>query len=195
MLRFKDIYKALRYMVLLQLEEFIRQHNTDLGVEKAAFSQAVERVQLNTHWLNQNKDSISAWLHKSEVLEEIKVKDIRLPDHLVPYSYEVILNPDIYGEHPGLFEFQGHVIIHMTATKAAKNVTLHANKLNITESSIRFGMLGGSGGPVYNGSISIICIVYVMQTAHRLMKLRMTRYRTMCFVSQVKVYLSLQYVV
>lgn len=123
----------------------------DLGTDILYFRQAVEKTETNIQWLKNNKEVIMSWLHRSKETEEIKVKDIRLPTHLVPDSYDITINPDIYGAHPGLFESNGHIKIHMRAVVAAKNVTLNAKSMNISEISIRFGTLDGSPGPEYNG--------------------------------------------
>lgn len=139
---------------IFQLKEFI-DGTADIGVDALFFDQAVEKTEMNIKWLNTNKGVIENWLKDLNTQEEIRVKDIRLPTHLVPFTYDVTINPDIYGDKPEDFNFKGNVKIHVTATTAAKNVTLHTKYLNITESSIKFGTLDGSAGPRYNGKICV----------------------------------------
>lgn len=57
--------------------------------------------------------------------------DYRLPTHVLPVHYNVTLEPNLDD-----FTFSGYVIIQVEVTEAAKNVTLHASELTITNLEI-----------------------------------------------------------
>ena len=70
----------------------------------------------------------------------------------------------MYGDDQAQFTFEGSVKITMIAKETGKNVTLHVNKLNITEESIRFGRTDGQQAPLYKGRspFLFICnIIYI----------------------------------
>jgi aminopeptidase N len=78
-----------------------------------------------------------------------KVTDIRLPDTLVPVNYDLELRPDIYGSDPKSFRFYGKVRIQMACKKPTDVIKLHINKLDIVDSSIKFGHQSGGASPNY----------------------------------------------
>ncbi|XP_052782181.1 putative aminopeptidase-2 isoform X1 [Mya arenaria] len=133
---------------LSQLQQFQMQH-PDMGTGNRAFQQAMENTETNIKWMALNKNAISSWLDNVGVTLETRVKDVRLPTHLVPDLYDIVLQPNMYSGDPESFTFDGYVKIHMTANSTGRNVTVHANKLNIQEGSIKFGKKDGSSGPSY----------------------------------------------
>jgi len=136
---------------LFQLKEFQAKY-PDMGTGNRAFNQAIENTETNMRWMEQNKEKINTWLDNVGVTLDTRVKDVRLPTHLVPDLYDIVLQPNMYEGDPEDFNFEGFVRIHMTAKSAGRNVTLHTNMLDIKEDSIRFGVdKNGNGGPSYNG--------------------------------------------
>lgn len=133
-----------------KLHQFLEQH-PDMGTGNRAFRQAIETTESNIRWMADNQKAVSDWLKNVGVTSASSVKDVFLPTHLVPDLYDIVLQPNMYEGEPDNFNFDGYVKIHMTAKAAGKNVTLHANKLNILERSIRFGSDdGGNTGPSFS---------------------------------------------
>lgn len=134
----------------LQLTNFLDQY-PDMGTGNRAFRQAIEKTETNIKWMENNKDIISQWLQTVGETLDTRVKDVRLPTHLVPESYDIILKPNMYEGEPDNFNFEGYVKVYMRAVSAGKNVTLHSNKLTIDENTIRFGSLNITGDSGYTG--------------------------------------------
>lgn len=122
-----------------------------MGTGNRAFQQAIEKTATNIQWMKNNRDTVAAWLDEVGSSHDTRVKDVRLPGHLRPDSYTIVLKPNMYGNDPSKFNFEGYVKIFMTAMKSGRNVTLHANKLDINEDTISFGKQDGSVGPKYKG--------------------------------------------
>ena len=60
---------------------------------------------------------------------------VRLPRHLIPKKYSLYLTPFIHVDN---FTFQGHVDIEMAVLKkGSKNITLHSDKLQIFENTVK----------------------------------------------------------
>ena len=66
----------------------------------------------------------------------MKVRDVRLPTWLKPESYIVEMKPDIYQDDPDDFTNTGTVKVTMTCINATNRVTIHSNKLNVTNPSL-----------------------------------------------------------
>lgn len=123
-----------------------------MGTGSRAFQQAIEKTATNIRWMQRNEDVVSKWLGEVGKPQNTVLKDVRLPTHLVPDSYDVTLRPNMYEGEPENFNFTGSVKIYMTAKDVGRNVTLHVNKLDIDEKSIKFGRSDGvAGGPSYKG--------------------------------------------
>ncbi|XP_053377176.1 aminopeptidase N-like isoform X1 [Mercenaria mercenaria] len=135
---------------LKQLHDFLEEY-PDMGTGNRAFKQAIEKTESNIMWMKRNRDTVATWLDNVGTPHDARVKDVRLPLHLIPDSYDVTLKPNMYSNDPEQFNFEGHVKIVMTAKEIGRNVTLHVNKLNINEKSINFGKQDGSKGPKYKG--------------------------------------------
>ena len=128
-----------------------------MGTGRRAFEQAIEKTQRNMKWMTQNIDSITNWLSTvTKVATKQRVKDVRLPLHLIPTTYDLTLKPNMYLDDPKSFTFDGYIKIHMDAKFAGSNVTVHTNKLTIDDSTIQFGKEDGSAGPVYTGIAFIL---------------------------------------
>lgn len=138
--------------ILFQLISF-QAKNPYLGTGTRAFHQAIENTQTNIKWLSQNRQTISTWLKTvTKPKAKERLTDIRLPLHLVPISYDLTIQPNMYSGDSKNFTFDGHVKIYMDAKESGRNVTLHTNKLLIHENSIIFTRQDGiKGGPIYTG--------------------------------------------
>ena len=142
------------YNLLLKLNDFLAK-NPYMGTGTRAFQQAKEKTQTNIKWMTQNKQIVAYWL-KTVQTSNVKARatDVRLPQHLIPYTYDVTLQPNMYSGDPADFTFDGYVKIYMDANETGSNVTIHTNKLTIDEASIKFGREDGvTGGPVYTGKL------------------------------------------
>ncbi|KAA0714960.1 Aminopeptidase N [Triplophysa tibetana] len=63
---------------------------------------------------------------------------LRLPDHLIPESYEVFLQPHLYTELPDniteqSFVFKGNSTVRLRCIKDSKSIFLHVRGLNVTD--------------------------------------------------------------
>ncbi|CAG2056282.1 unnamed protein product [Timema podura] len=63
----------------------------------------------------------------------IKQQNYRLPSHIVPYHYNVVLQPNLDDD---TFQFIGRVEISFNVTETTDRVQLHANDLEIDEDTI-----------------------------------------------------------
>ena len=71
--------------------------------------------------------------------------DVRLPNDTVPDHYNVELKPDIYGDDPKKFTFEGKVEIFLDCISPTNVVVIHINDfLTVDNSSIQF--MSESGG-------------------------------------------------
>ncbi|XP_062596000.1 aminopeptidase N-like [Saccostrea cucullata] len=62
-----------------------------------------------------------------------KLLDVRLPTSALPELYTVELQPNMYEGPPEHFTFNGSVRIRLKCYVSTNNITLHINKLNLTE--------------------------------------------------------------
>ena len=60
----------------------------------------------------------------------------RLPSDLKPIFYDLDLAPDIYGDDPATFSFQGHVGIVIECVSPTSTITLNAKNLSISRSDV-----------------------------------------------------------
>ncbi|XP_056135222.1 aminopeptidase Ey-like isoform X2 [Lampris incognitus] len=70
----------------------------------------------------------------------------RLPDSLVPISYNVTLWPRLQPNKEGLYIFTGHSAVVFTCVKDTDLILIHANKLNFTMYQDRHAVLSGLNG-------------------------------------------------
>ena len=152
--------EIIRY-IFFQLQDFIVKYPY-MGTGSRAFEQAIEKTQRNMKWMTQNIDSITNWLSTvTKVATKQRVKDVRLPLHLVPTTYDLTLKPNMYSDDPKSFTFDGYIKIHMNAEFTGSNVTVHTNKLTIDDSTIQFGKEDGSAGPLYTGKAFLLKTHYM----------------------------------
>ncbi|KAK3108903.1 hypothetical protein FSP39_018341 [Pinctada imbricata] len=62
----------------------------------------------------------------------------RLPKSLRPLTYDLEIQPNLYGNDPTSFTFSGKVKIKISCLEATKNVTLHAKNLTIDQNLVKF---------------------------------------------------------
>ncbi|XP_069131189.1 aminopeptidase N-like [Argopecten irradians] len=78
--------------------------------------------------------------------------DIRLPDNMKPYHYDITIRPELYNDKPETFTFSGRVDIFMNCIKATKNITVHSGSQVITQTpSVR--LVNNTGGRADPGVI------------------------------------------
>ncbi|KAK3602012.1 hypothetical protein CHS0354_027015 [Potamilus streckersoni] len=76
-------------------------------------------------------------------------RDLRLPRHVDPEMYRLTLEPHLYSTNSDDLFFNGDVEIDIVCKEPSTNVTLHANKLNISD--VQFNpRLRTTGGPAYH---------------------------------------------
>ncbi|XP_044046036.1 aminopeptidase N-like [Siniperca chuatsi] len=69
----------------------------------------------------------------------------RLPDSLVPVSYNVTLWPRLVPNADGLYIFTGHSAVILRCVKETDLIIIHSNKLNLTTSYGHLAQLSGLG--------------------------------------------------
>lgn len=69
----------------------------------------------------------------------------RLPDSLVPVSYNVTLWPRLEPNTEGLYIFTGHSTVVFSCVKETDLIIIHSNKLNLTSISGHHASLSGLG--------------------------------------------------
>ncbi len=69
----------------------------------------------------------------------------RLPDSLVPVSYNVTLWPRLELNADGLFIFTGHSVVVFRCVKETDLIIIHSNKLNLTTLNGHHAKLSGLG--------------------------------------------------
>lgn len=75
----------------------------------------------------------------------------RLPDSLIPVSYNVTLWPRLEPDEHGLYIFTGHSAVIMRCLKETDLIIIHSNKLNLTTSNGHYAKLYGLGGSTAPG--------------------------------------------
>lgn len=70
----------------------------------------------------------------------------RLPDSLVPASYNVTLWPRLKPNADGLYIFTGHSMVIFTCVRETDLIIIHSNKLNLTTFFGHHAKLSGLGG-------------------------------------------------
>ncbi|XP_056228766.1 aminopeptidase N [Seriola aureovittata] len=96
----------------------------------------------------------------------------RLPDSLVPVSYNVTLWPRLEPNTDGLYIFIGHSAVVFRCMKETDLIIIHSNKLNLTNfhgHHAKLSGLGEVGAPAIQRSWLVVKTEYlVLQLQHRL---------------------------
>ncbi|XP_069101890.1 uncharacterized protein [Argopecten irradians] len=89
-------------------------------------------------FMAKNFQTIKSWLQRVSTTssQPVVLQDVRLPRSVKPSHYDVTLKPLMYGTDPSTFTFFGSVQIHVDCLMDTDNITLHVNKLNISENSV-----------------------------------------------------------
>ncbi|ESP00390.1 hypothetical protein LOTGIDRAFT_238560 [Lottia gigantea] len=61
----------------------------------------------------------------------------KLPGHIKPIYYDIILKPYIYNGQPSTFTFDGYVKIKLRCMETSMNITLHVNNLMISRKTMQ----------------------------------------------------------
>lgn len=130
----------------LQLEDFVRTH-PDLGTGQRAFQEAIENTKANKAWMETNYATIKTWLEKMTSGSSVqKLTDVRLPRSNIPTLYDIYLKPDIYSGDPTQFKFYGRIRISFECVGPTTNITMHKNKLTVSDIQV-FNQNAGSSAP------------------------------------------------
>nr|CAD7423005.1 unnamed protein product [Timema monikensis] len=110
---------------LNKLEQFINDNAEELGssITTSALNN-LQTAKINLDWLNTHGSTIMTW---------IKQQNYRLPTHIVPYHYNVVLQPNLDDD---TFQFTGRVEISFNVTETTDRIQLHANDLEIDNTTI-----------------------------------------------------------
>ncbi|CAG2059814.1 unnamed protein product, partial [Timema podura] len=108
-----------------KLEQFINDNAEELGSSTTTSAlNNLQTAKINLEWLNTYGSTIMTW---------IKQQNYRLPNHIVPYHYNVVLKPNLDDD---TFQFIGRVEISFNVTETTDRVQLHADDLEIDEDTI-----------------------------------------------------------
>lgn len=130
----------------LQLEDFVRTH-PDLGTGQRAFQEAIENTKANKAWMETNYATIKTWLEKMTSGSSVqKLTDVRLPRSNIPTLYDIYLKPDIYSGDQTQFKFYGRIRISFECVEPTTNITMHKNKLTVSDIQV-FNQNAGSSAP------------------------------------------------
>nr|CAD7201178.1 unnamed protein product [Timema douglasi] len=110
---------------LNKLEQFINDNADELGSSTTTSAlNNIQTARINLEWLNTHGSTIMTW---------IKQQNYRLPTHIVPYHYNVVLQPNLDDD---TFQFTGRVEISFNVTETTDRVQLHADDLEIDNTTI-----------------------------------------------------------
>nr|CAD7409546.1 unnamed protein product [Timema cristinae] len=107
------------------LRGFITNNSAELGTTVTATAlNSLQTAQNNLDWLAEHGTTITNWL---------KSRRYRLPTDILPDRYVIELIPYIDNDN---FTFNGRVEIFLNVTEATNAIRLHANDLEINETSV-----------------------------------------------------------
>nr|CAD7255859.1 unnamed protein product [Timema shepardi] len=109
-----------------RVKEFIANELSqefDSNVTTSALN-SLRTAENNLLWLNTYGSTIMTW---------IKQQDYRLPTGIVPDNYYVVLKPNLDGD---TFQFEGRVNILINVTENTDRITLHADDIEIDNTTI-----------------------------------------------------------
>lgn len=61
---------------------------------------------------------------------------MRLPKDLMPLSYDIKIQPEIYGDDPAKFYFHGSVLMRIISLKPVRTITFHEDGLEISNLTV-----------------------------------------------------------
>ncbi|KFM69000.1 Glutamyl aminopeptidase, partial [Stegodyphus mimosarum] len=116
---------------LQEMKAFFAKY-PDAGAGKRKRLQALENVQNNIKWLKTYKQRVKSWL---EVEGTAHWYYYRLPSHIKPEHYEILLYPMLEAN-----TFNGTVTITVNVQKPTDCFLVHVVDLNVTRSEVRFAL-------------------------------------------------------
>ena len=78
---------------LQYIQKFIDRHPDTTGLSTTAFEEAIETITSNVRWMEDNKESVTAWLKAYLTPAPEPELNYRLPQTLKPYRYEITIKP------------------------------------------------------------------------------------------------------
>ncbi|XP_014776693.1 uncharacterized protein LOC106873725 [Octopus bimaculoides] len=116
-----------KQMIKHQIKDSWRKHNLDKGVE------GIKELSYK------KKKTLSA--------------KMRLPKDLIPMSYDIKIQPEIYGGNATKFYFHGSVQMHIISLKPVRTITFHADNLEISNLTVHTNNEMSSRVPILSTSI------------------------------------------
>ena len=83
------------------------------------------------------------------------VTGLRLPRNLIPWHYNVDIQPDIYGSDPSRFSFLGRVDIYLACENQTNQITLQYRKMTIRNESVSVRDADGEQASIAHSDIAI----------------------------------------
>ncbi|XP_034437011.1 aminopeptidase N-like isoform X1 [Hippoglossus hippoglossus] len=91
----------------------------------------------------------------------------RLPDSLVPVSYNVTLWPRLEPNADGLYIFTGRSAVYFKCVKETDHIIIHSNKLNLTGQQATLGGLGDVTAPAVQKTWFVVKTEFLVLQLHR----------------------------
>ncbi|GIY10547.1 glutamyl aminopeptidase [Caerostris extrusa] len=108
---------------LLKVREFYQRQKGRSRQGARAHTQALYSISLNINWLRRHRRTVREWLLSHVYMPW---RDIRLPAHVLPVYYDLLLKPNISSQ-----TFEGEELIRVNITKAADYLLFHEGGLQI----------------------------------------------------------------
>ncbi|GFY65035.1 glutamyl aminopeptidase [Trichonephila inaurata madagascariensis] len=112
-----------RYFVFLIGSDFYQRHRSSTRHGAKAHAQALYSISRNIHWLRRHRQSVRDWLLTHVYMPW---RNIRLPRHILPTHYDLLLRPNVTTE-----TFEGEEQVRLNITESTDYILLHESGLKI----------------------------------------------------------------
>jgi len=125
---------------LQYIQKFIDRHPDTTGLSTTAFEEAIETITSNVRWMEDNKESVTAWLKAYLTPAPEPELNYRLPQTLKPYRYEITIKP-YFKANTQPETYDGHVWIEFKCESNTNKFVIHYNMLDLDRESLRITSL------------------------------------------------------
>ncbi|CAG0880153.1 unnamed protein product [Cyprideis torosa] len=123
---------------LEKIEKLRRSNLEDFNGATQDVDHAILNVRINVDWMKENREEVVEWLHEQEESSN------RLPTHIQPIEYTVIITPD-EGFNVENFTFEGLMELEFKILEPSDNITLNYRNLIFDEEHIRLSEVAVPG--------------------------------------------------
>ncbi|GFW97489.1 glutamyl aminopeptidase [Trichonephila clavipes] len=108
---------------LQKVRDFYQRHRSSTRHGAKAHAQALYSISRNIHWLRRHRQSVRDWLLTHVYMPW---RNIRLPRHILPTHYNLLLRPNVTTE-----TFEGEEQVRLNITESTDYILLHESGLKI----------------------------------------------------------------